>query len=148
MPETLSEHLPKLFAGDADIAKAQCLSPFMAAIRLLAASVDTSSTSGVNADCTALVPAIRLATQRNAANNIASQNDDFVWSASAGDDGTFNFYGAQRNAGNNTVSARSDGFQSSQISGSDWYMRNAVFQYNLHSSMPMASQGQLLSVYA
>lgn len=120
----------------------------MAAIRLLAASVDASPTSGVYDDCTGLVPATRLANQRNASSDTASQNDDFVWSASVGDDGSFNFYGVPRNAGSSTASARSDDFQSSQISGSDWYMRNAVFQYNLHSSMPMASQGQLLSVYA
>jgi hypothetical protein len=40
-----------------------------------------------------------------------------------------------------------DGSVFSPASSSDWYTRNAAFQYGLHASMPTPSSGQFVSVY-
>lgn len=120
-------------------------------IKLLAASVDLPPTSEVTAEYTSLVPTNRLAvsTRSNAQNDTAYPSDNFIWSASASDDGTFNFYAVpQKSSGNAWDSNQWDGSLSSQMSGSGWYMQNAIFQYTLHASMPTPMSGQLVDLYA
>jgi hypothetical protein len=123
----------------------------MATIRLLPASADMPPTSEVTAEYTSLVPANRLAvsTRSNARNDIAYPSDNFVWSASASDDGTFTFYAMpQKGSGDERASSQWDGSLSSQVSGSGRYMQNAIFQYALHASMPTPMFGQLVNLYA
>lgn len=122
----------------------------MAEIRLLAAPVDTPSTSEVNAEYLSLAPASRLALANRAStrSDTIYPGDDFVWLASAGTDGSFTFYAAPQNkSGNSGASSSWDSFSPAQMPGSDWYTRNAIAQYTLHS-MPAATFGQLISLYA
>jgi hypothetical protein len=118
-------------------------------IKLL--SVDLPPTAEVTAEYTSLVPANRLtvSTRSDARNNTAYPGDNFAWSASASDDGTFDFYAMpQKGSGNERASSQWDGALSSQMPGSGWYMQNAIFQYALHAGMPTPTSGQLINVYA
>jgi hypothetical protein len=123
------------------------LSPLMD-IKLLDGSVEVPPTSEVNAEYTSLVPANRLAlaTRTVARNYTAYPDDDFVWSASAGSDGTFDFYAMpQKNSGSIGASGQ---FQSAQVSVSGWHKQNAIFQYALHASMPQSFYGHAINLYA
>jgi hypothetical protein len=123
----------------------------MAAIRLLAASVETPSTSEANPQYLTLVPTSRppVAAWAITRNDPVYQDDDFVWSASAGSDGSFTFSAAsQKNSGTSNDSSRRDGSPATQVSGSDWYMSNAIFQYALHTSLSAPMSGQLINLYA
>jgi hypothetical protein len=119
-------------------------------IKLLAASVEMPPTSEVNAEYTSLVPSgSALATLKTTQNDTAYPDDRFVWSASAGTDGTFNFYAMPlKNSGSGDASNQGNSIPSWQVSGSDWYANNAVFQYALHASMPTPMNGQLINLYA
>jgi len=115
----------------------------MAAIRLLAAPVDTPPTSEVNAEYS---NRLALAT-RSSPSDTAYPADDYIWSASANSDGSFTFDATPQNSKNTGTSALWDGSVFSPASSSDWYTRNAAFQYGLHASMPTPSSGQFVSVY-
>jgi hypothetical protein len=120
-------------------------------IKLLAASVDTPRTSELNAEYTSLVPSgsRALDTRRSTQKDTAYPDDNFVWSASAGSDGTFNFFAVPPgNSGSGNASGSGNNIPSWQVSGSDWYANNAVFQYALHASMPTPMNGQLINLYA
>jgi hypothetical protein len=128
----------------------------MAAIRLLTASVDPPPPSEVNAEYVSLVPARRtaldsrtaLAPRTRSLSDIAYPSEDYIWSVSAGDDGSFTFYAVpQKNSGNSAAS-QWNGFSSAQQSGSGWYACNAIAQYALQASMPTPMNGQLINLYA
>lgn len=118
-------------------------------IKLLAASVEMPPTSEVNAEY--LVPSGNraLATRKPTQNDTAYPDDRFVWSASARTDGTFDFYAMPlKNSESGDPSNQGNSIPSWQVSGSDWYANNAVFQYALHASMPAQMNGQLINLYA
>jgi hypothetical protein len=120
-------------------------------IKLLATSVDMPPISGENSQSTSLVPTsgLALATRTSTWNDTAYPEDDFVWSASAGSDGSFTFYAVpQKNSGNSDASTQRPSFPSAQISFSDWCTRTAVAQYALHASMPTPMRSQLINLYA
>jgi hypothetical protein len=123
----------------------------MATINLLAASADIPPASEVSTGHMSLVLANRqaLATRAIPRYDIAYPDDNFVWSASASDDGSLNFYAVPlKSSGKGTDSSQWDDFQSPQVSGSDWYTQNAIHQYALHASMPMQMSGRSINLYA
>ena len=120
-------------------------------ITLLAAPLDTLPISGDETKSTSLVPASRLALSARtfSRSDTSYPGDDFVWSASAGEDGSYTFYAAPpKNSGSNGASSQWKSYSSSSVSGSDWYTRNAVTQYALHAAMPTAVPGRLVNLYA
>jgi hypothetical protein len=120
-------------------------------IKLLAGSVDMLPASEVNAEYISLVPygSQAIAPPKSSPDDTAYPSDNFVWSASASEDGTFSFYSiAQKGSGNERSSSQWGGSLSPQVSGSDWYMQNAIFQYALHASMPTPTNGCLVNLYA
>jgi hypothetical protein len=123
----------------------------MAAIRLLAAPFDPPPLPEVSAEYMSLVPASRLAlTHRaSAGNDIASPDDNFVWSAYAGSDGSFTFYAVPRkSSAEDWASNQWDSVSAALMSSSAWSARNAAFQYGMQASMPTPTSGQLINVYA
>jgi hypothetical protein len=131
----------------------------MTAIRLLSAPVDPTSTQEAASQSTSLVPSSPLlpAPWNTKQNDSSYPADDFVWTASASEDGSFTFYAAPQKNSANAGSSGWDGTFAGQQSASTWSMlgsRNAVAQYNLHSSFPLPvyadgnGNGQLVNVYA
>jgi hypothetical protein len=125
----------------------------MAEIRLLAAPVILTPMSGLNSASTSLVPFSLLP----AANQIIPRsdstypNDSFVWSASAGENGSFNFYATPLKSSLNGGTSSQTGFQSPYGFASNWNALNlssAVAQYQLHASMTMPMYGHSLNVFA
>jgi hypothetical protein len=100
------------------------------------------------------VPASRLATanQAIAQNDTAYPDDNFVWSVSAGDNGSFLFYAVPlKNFLKGGASPQPDGFPPAYGFAPNSNALNAstaVAQYQLHASMPMPMYGHLLNVYA
>lgn len=123
----------------------------MATIRLLAAPVILPPASDVSGESANLVPSSRLASATRAItrSDTAYPVDRYIWSASAGDDGTFHFYAMPAtNFGND--SASEDGSESASGFGFSWYAASAssaVAAYQMHASAP-AMYGQLINVYA
>lgn len=132
----------------------------MTAIRLLSAPVDPPSIPEVGSQSTSLIPSSHLlpASWNAAQNDSSYPGDDFVWTASAGEDGSFTFYAVpQKNSASSNSSSQWDGYYSGQQAASDWSTlnsRSAVAQYNLHASFPLPmyadgnGNGQLVNVYA
>ncbi len=88
----------------------------MASIRLLAAPFDPPSLPAVSAEYMGVVPASRLALTRQAStrNDIASPDENFVWSAYAGSDGSFTFYAVPRkSSADDCASSQWGGFSQS-----------------------------------
>jgi hypothetical protein len=109
--------------------------------------------SGLNSASTSLVPFSLLP----AANQIIPRsdstypNDSFVWSASAGENGSFNFYATPLKSSLNGGTSSQTGFQSPYGFASNWNALNlssAVAQYQLHASMTMPMYGHSLNVFA
>jgi hypothetical protein len=120
-------------------------------ITLIAASVDTPSTSGVNAESRNLIStgSLVLAPRTIARSYTAYPADDFIWSASAANDGSFSYDAVpQKNSGSSYASNQWNSLSSTRMSGSDWHTRNAIFQYALHAGMPTPTNGQLINLYA
>jgi hypothetical protein len=121
-------------------------------IKLLPASVDMPTTSQVNAEYMGLVPTNRLAVATWTIKNnddAAYPSDSFGWSASAGEDGTFNFYATPlKNSWDGDVSSQLSSFLPWQGYDARANVQNAVFQYALHASMPSPISRQSLNVYA
>ena len=126
----------------------------MAEIKLLAAPVILPPTSEANSASASLVPVSRLPAinRATARNDTAYPNDRFVWSVSAGEDGSFHFYAVPlRNPLNSSASSQQDGFLSDHEFPSGWNALNtssAAAQYQLCASLPMPMLGHLLNVYA
>ena len=107
---------------------------------------------GTNSSSTSLVLVSRLpaANQIVPRNDFAYPEDNFVWSVSTGDNGSFHFYAVPLKDFLNGGTSNQDGFQSSGLFGSGWsaLQANAVAQYQLMASMPLPMYGHMLSVYA
>ena len=124
----------------------------MAAITLLAAPVILPPARYANGSPASLVPAGRMAASTGAItrSDTAYPDDRYIWSATAGGDGTFHFYAlplsTSRNGG------------ASQDSSASTYTRwpgglapdtlNAIAQYQLQTMMPAPLYGQLVNYYA
>ena len=123
-------------------------------IKLLAAPVVLPPTTGGGAESTSLVPASRFpsANQVIPRSDTAYPNDSYVWSVTAGDNGSFHFYAVPlKNFLNGGNSSQQDGFLPTSAFSPDWTalnMRNAATQYQLQASAPMLMRGHLLNVYA
>jgi hypothetical protein len=107
------------------------------AIKLLAASVGIVPISKVSAAYTSFAPNNRLALANRtiARNSPSCLDDEFVWSASASEDGSFDFYAAQQTFEAVRASSPWNGSRSAHVSSSDWYTQNALFQYDLQASL-------------
>jgi hypothetical protein len=124
----------------------------MSEINLLSVPIILPPSSEANSTSTSLVPVSRLtaANQIVPRSDTAYPNDNFVWSVSPGDNGSFHFYAVPLKNFLNGGTTSQDGFQSAQVFRSGWSALNmkAVAQYQLLASMPMPMYGHMLSVYA
>ncbi len=125
----------------------------MAEIRLLAAPVILTPMSGLNSASTSLVPFSLLppANQIIPRSDSTYPNDSFVWSASAGDNGSFHFYATPLKSFLNGGSSSQSGFQSPYAFSPNWntqHLSGAVSQYQLHASATMPMYGHSLNVFA
>ena len=116
-------------------------------IRLLAASVEVPFSEEVNRDCTGLVRVYDPAADREITrSDTAYPEESYTWSASASDDGSFQFVAVP-----NSRHDRASGWNafSGLVFGRLQPTHNAVAQYLLYASLmaPMM-HGHLLNVYA
>ncbi len=83
--------------------------------------------------------------------------DDYIWTASAGDDGTYHFYAIPRQSPNSgNASNNSEGSDYSPLGGlgaawfgmSDLTPRYAAAQYQYWGYTPIAASSHLIDVYA
>jgi hypothetical protein len=138
----------------ADIQSARRWFLLMDAIRLLSAPVDTSSTSEVESKSTSVVPASRTtpASRNVSSSDSAYPRDQYVWTVSVGDDGTFNFYAVPKQSGNQNSSSQWDGYSPDQGSNVGWGLpqsEDAVSQYSFYAALPASSTtGQYINIYA
>jgi hypothetical protein len=127
----------------------------MSAVRLLTAPVDAASNQETQSRGASLVRLNPLAlTARESYWKAPSHEDEYVWTASAGEDGSFTFYAAPRSK----ASAESRGASQwdGEFTGSDWQklaMQQAAAQYAMTSAMPVmvncaAATGKVIDVYA
>jgi hypothetical protein len=124
----------------------------MSEIRLLPAPVDPAESQQTESRSLIRLNPLAVAA-RSGYPNSSSYQDDYVWTASAGDDGTFTFYAAPRNAG---AESRGASQWDGEFTGSDWQrlaMQQAAAQYAMTSSLPSvtsyaAATGKLIDVYA
>jgi hypothetical protein len=125
----------------------------MDAIRLLSAPVDSPSTLDGSSRSTALVHVTRqpLALRSTSQNSTAYAADDYVWTVSIADNGSFNFYAAPRQNYGNGASVQSQDSFSSQDSTSVWAVpqsQSVAAQYALYATMTGQDRGQYVDVYA
>jgi hypothetical protein len=123
----------------------------MASIRLLAAPFDPPPFPEVSAEFMSVVPASSLALAHRAStrNDIASPDENFVWSAYAGSDGSFTFYAVPRkSSAGDWSSSQWDSVSPALASSSVWSARNAAFQYGMQASVSAPMSGQMINVYA
>jgi hypothetical protein len=117
----------------------------MDAIRLLSAPVASPSTLDGSSQSTALVHVTRqpLVLRSTSQSSIAYPGDDYVWTVSIDDNGSFNFYAAPRQ--NYGSCASGLGFASGWVAPQS---SSVAAQYSLYASMANQDRGQYLDVYA
>ncbi len=127
-------------------------------IRLLTASVDHPLPLEEGQKSTSLVRVDRLAPVRISSPKTDTTfypQDDYVWSVTTADDGSFHFSATPRKTldaqGTFSQSSQSEDTTAEYIFGSPWTpatTRNAVAQYQFYASMSTAASQPSLSVYA
>jgi hypothetical protein len=121
--------------------------------RLLPAPVASPSTLDGSSQSTALVHVTRqpLVLRSTSQSSIAYPGDDYVWTVSIDDNGSFNFYAAPRQNYGNNASGQSQDFSSGLGFASGWVApqsSSVAAQYSLYASMANQDRGQYLDVYA
>lgn len=127
----------------------------MSTITLFAAPIAPSGPNPAESPSTSLVPSGRIAfaSRKENRNDAAYPDDSYIWTASAGSDGTFTFYALpQRKPSNYRAFNQSD----SNASYARWNteaLRHAAAQYALSANLPPIhgsgyATGTMLNVYA
>jgi hypothetical protein len=121
----------------------------MAEINLFTVPVILPPASRMSSASTSLVPISRLpaANQIVPRSDSAYPDDNFAWSVSTGDNGSFHFYAVPLKNFLSGGTSSQDGFQSPYAFAPNWNAL-AVAQYQLLASMPRPMYGRMLSVYA
>ncbi|MGA2964111.1 MAG: hypothetical protein ABSD96_20790 [Candidatus Korobacteraceae bacterium] len=124
----------------------------MAEINLLIVPVILPPALRMNSASTSLVPVSRFPTANQIVprSDSAYPDDNFAWSVSTGDNGSFHFYAVPLKNFLNGGTSSQDGFQSPYAfaPNRNALNANAVAQYRLMASMTTPMHGQMLSVYA
>jgi len=123
-------------------------------IKLLPVSVDSPRSTELSAESTSLVLAKRPAiiSTTGAGGDTAYPIDRFIWSASARDNGSFQFYAIPlQNYQSDSSSSRNNDSSASYRLDFGWNSlsrSNVIAQYQLLASMPIPPSGKLVDVYA
>jgi hypothetical protein len=131
----------------------------MTAIRLLPAPADVSSSSSTDQN----VALIRSSSPYSSTSNssLASQrgdcaypSDSYIWTATAGDDGSFTFYAMPRQDSASYGSSSASNYFSAQSQAAGWSAsHDAITQYSLYNELPLGlygenGKGTLVNIYA